>query len=52
MENIYLKMINDLAVQIANLTVANAQLRAQHEAELEELNAQLDEATAPRKEGK
>lgn len=46
------KIINDLALKVANLTLENAQLKAQHEIELEELNAQLDEATAPKKEGK
>lgn len=45
-------MINDLVVQIANLTLENAQLKAQYAVELEDLNAQLDEATAPAKGGK
>ncbi|HEQ4861122.1 TPA: hypothetical protein ACQMYM_001510 [Streptococcus pyogenes] len=45
------KIINDLALKVANLTLENAQLKAQHEIELEELNAQ-DEATAPKEEGK
>lgn len=45
------KIINDLALKVANLTLENAQLKAQHEIELEELNAQLDEATAPKEEG-
>lgn len=51
-EKVYTKMINDLAIQIANLTLENSQLKAQHEVEIEELNAQLDEATTPKKEGK
>lgn len=45
------KIINDLTLKVANLTLENAQLKAQHEIELEEL-AQLDEATAPKEEGK
>ncbi|ENU1931528.1 TPA: gp58-like family protein [Streptococcus pyogenes] len=45
-------MLKDLALKVANLTLENAQLKAQHEIELEELNAQLDEATAPKEEGK
>ncbi|MCB2832716.1 hypothetical protein K3M68_01390 [Streptococcus dysgalactiae subsp. dysgalactiae] len=46
------KIINYLTIKVANLTLENAQLKAQHEVELEELNSQLDEATAPKKEGK
>ncbi|MGT2934283.1 hypothetical protein [Streptococcus catagoni] len=50
-EKILNKIINDLTIQVANLTLANAQLKAQREIEIEELNAQLDEATKPEVKG-
>ncbi|MDV6023012.1 hypothetical protein [Streptococcus canis] len=50
-EKLLNKIINDLTIKVANLTLENAQLKAQHEIELEELNAQLDEATAPTNKG-
>lgn len=50
-EKLLNKIINDLTIQIANLTLENAQLKARYELDLEELNAQLDEATAPTNKG-
>ncbi|CCW39638.1 TPA: hypothetical protein VBA39_001884 [Streptococcus agalactiae] len=51
MEKVYVKMINELTVKVANLTLENAELKARYELETEALTAQLDEATEPDKGG-
>lgn len=50
-ETIYSKIINDLTLQIANLTLEKANQKAIYESEIERLTAELDEATAPTEKG-